>query len=523
VIVIKRKRTAIYIAVAGALIALVAASWWVNRAVSPWAREKLIAALEERFASTVDLESLDLQLIPRFRAVGTNVVFRHQGRTDVPPLFEIDRFTATSSLPSLLFRRVARLELEGLTVTVARDPEESGDETDDSAEPEGEEDAGGSGFVITTIVANGAHVEILPREAWKQPLTFDLFKLTLRDAGRRSAMQFESVMSNPKPPGQIITSGEFGPWNGPHPRRTPLSGEYTFEDADLSVFSGISGVLSSKGAYEGVLERITVVGTTDVPDFRAGGRPVHLRTRFRAVVDGTSGDTYLEPVDASFLSSKVLATGKVAGLPDRKGKAVALDVVVTDARVEDMVAIAVPLEGEPQLRGPIEFTTTFLLPPGSDPVVRRLQLDGRFGLENSAFATKVQERVNSLSMRAQGKPGERAAEDAAADFDGEFRMNRGTLSFSRVEFTIPGAVVRLSGDYALERGELDLEGHLLMEAKVSETVTGIKSFFLKLADPFFRDGGSTSVPIRIKGPVTDPDLGLAIGGARKAGEPRRKR
>jgi hypothetical protein len=83
--------------------------------------------------------------------------------------------------------------------------------------------------------------------------------------------------------------------------------------------------------------------------------------------------------------------------------------------------------------------------------------------------------------------------------------------------------VRLSGDYALERGELDLEGHLLMEAKVSETVTGIKSFFLKLADPFFRDRGSTSVPIKIKGPVTEPDFGLAIGGARKAGAPRRKR
>ena len=54
-----------------------------------------------------------------------------------------------------------------------------------------------------------------------------------------------------------------------------------------------------------------------------------------------------------------------------------------------------------------------------------------------------------------------------------------------------------------------------MDAKVSETTTGVKAFFLKLADPFFRDKGRTSIPIKIGGTVKKPDFGLAIGGAKK--------
>jgi hypothetical protein len=57
-----------------------------------------------------------------------------------------------------------------------------------------------------------------------------------------------------------------------------------------------------------------------------------------------------------------------------------------------------------------------------------------------------------------------------------------------------------------------------MDAKISETVTGAKGFFLKMIDPFFRDKGRTSVPIKISGTVKDPQFGLAIGGAKRVKE-----
>ena len=42
---------------------------------------------------------------------------------------------------------------------------------------------------------------------------------------------------------------------------------YTFEHADLSVYGGIGGILSSTGTFDGAFQHINVSGTTDTPDF----------------------------------------------------------------------------------------------------------------------------------------------------------------------------------------------------------------------------------------------------------------
>ena len=80
-----------------------------------------------------------------------------------------------------------------------------------------------------------------------------------------------------------------------------MSGDYEFIDARLDTIKGIGGILNSTGSFEGVLEHINVKGTTTTPDFQLNlaKQPVNLDTRFIAVVDGTSGDTYLEEVDAT--------------------------------------------------------------------------------------------------------------------------------------------------------------------------------------------------------------------------------
>jgi hypothetical protein len=511
-----RKLVIIFAAV---LLVLLAGSWVVGRAVAPWAQDKFIKAVGERFASTVELESLRLRIFPRIRAEGLKMVFRHHGRTDVPPLFEIYRFVANTSIPALLFGRITQVRLEGLRVTVARGRVGSYDrekgENKRSASGDDGDDLGGLDFIVEEIVADGAYLEVLSKEG-KDPLIFDLFKLTLLNAGPKSAMKFTSVMTNPKPPGNIVTEGRFGPWNKREPRRTPVSGKYTFANANLSYFEGLKGILSSEGIYDGILERIVVDGWTDTPDFQMSGNPVRLKTHFHVIVDGTDGDTYLDPVEATFLQSKVIARGKVEGVPGRKGKAVILDVVVNEARVEDMVAMAVPVEGEPPLIGPIQFTTQFNLPPGDEDVVTKLELDGQFGVEESTFTSKVQGKVDALSTRAQAKPGQQLQQKAAADFEGEFHLADGTISFPRIEFQVPGANVIMSGNYTLRTREMDFKGHLLMDAKISETLTGVKAFFLKPLDPFFRDKGKTSIPIKVSGTVKDPHFGLALGGPKKA-------
>src|SRR5262249_46309961 len=150
-------------------------------------------------------------------------------------------------------------------------------------------------------------------------------------------MQYRADLTNPTPPGQIHATGTFGPWQKDDPGLTPLSGEYTFDKADLGVFHRIAGTLSSTGKFAGVLRRLEVDGVTRTPNFRlAGGNIVPLNTSFHSIVDGTSGDTYLDPVDARLGGSRIVARGSVTRPEGSKSRTVVLKVVMTKGRIEDL-------------------------------------------------------------------------------------------------------------------------------------------------------------------------------------------
>jgi hypothetical protein len=77
---------------------------------------------------------------------------------------------------------------------------------------------------------------------------------------------------------------------------------------------------------------------------------------------------------------------------------------------------------------------------------------------------------------------------------------------------VPGAEVDIEGTYGLVDRRIDLHGELRLDAKLSETTSGIKSFFLKLVDPLFKkkDAGAV-IPIRVGGTPDDPSFGLEVG------------
>ncbi|MEZ5361964.1 MAG: AsmA-like C-terminal region-containing protein [Bryobacterales bacterium] len=516
----------------GAKIAITALACFVGlwivaeiggRALSPWAKREMISALEKKFKSKAEVQDLQVRLFPWFSAEATGLVFRHHGRTDVPPLIQIKRLSARSNPVSALLRRVSEVKLEGLEIRVARKKEEGQAEGQigqtDEPKAENKKDSGG-GFLVERIVADGTHLEILPKNPEKDPMVFDLKELTLFDAGPKSPMTYVATLTNPKPPGEIDTKGTFGPWNGDDPGQTPLDGDYVFTDADLSHFKGIAGILSSEGSFDGVLERIAVEGWTDTPDFSVSSskQPVHLKTEFSAIVDGTSGDTYLQPVIARFEESEVYAEGKVAQEEGLKGKSVILDVRVDKGRVEDMLKLAVPAK-DAVLEGPIQYTAKFRLPPGDQEVPARLELLGKFGMEDAEFTkSKVRKKLGELSNKAQGEP-EAPTTPVESDLAGRFQLGSGVLSLMDLKFQIPGADVTMGGDYGLLTKELDFRGRIEMDAKISEATTGKKSFFLKLVDPFFknkRKGYGSSIPIKVTGSVDDPQVGLALSGEPKS-------
>lgn len=209
------------------------------------------------------------------------------------------------------------------------------------------------------------------------------------------------------------------------------SQRYTFQNADLSVFKGISGILSSQGHYDGMLEHIAVQGWTKTPDFSVGisGQPVHLTTEFKAIVDGTDGDTYLQPVKAHFLNSTVVAVGRIERIHGVQGKTISLQVSASDARVEDLMRLAVK-ERRPPMTGAVHLYSLFELPPGSQDIVDKLYLNGDFELQAARFTNlNVQHKVEAPSRCGRGIQNENDGTSVVSNLRGQFQLRRADMSF----------------------------------------------------------------------------------------------
>jgi len=440
-------------------------------------------------------------VLPRLRAAGTGLTIHHKGRRDVPPLISIRRFTVTGSVLGLLRGHATRMTIEGLDIQI---PPDRKFDRDRKEEPQAI-----SSFVIDELVSVDARLAILPREAGRRGKVWNIHHLRMLSVGNES-MPFEATLTNAIPPGEIQTRGNFGPWDAEDPGQTPLDGSFLFEQADLSVFKGISGTLSAQGSFDGALGRIDVQGETNTPDFTVtiGGQPVPLHTRYRATVDGTNGDTILDQIDGSFLDTSLRARGRVTQTPGVEGRTVQLDVTMDEARIEDVLRLAV--KAERPMVGALTLETELALPPGDRDVVDKLQLDGRFTLTDATFTNvDVRMKIAELSQRSRGRKPDGRSARVSSDFNGTFKLANGRLRIPAVSFDVPGAAVRLAGTYDLRGEELDFRGTLFTDVKVSEMTSGIKSLLLKMLDPLFgRDGGGSAIPIRVAGTRNDPSFGL---------------
>ncbi len=309
------------IAVVCFLITVAILGEWYLHGLAPRARERVIAALSDRFDANVRLDSLDLTLFPTPRVEGRGLEIWRRNHPSKLPFLKISRFLATATLSDLFYQhdRVGEVNLEGLRIDI---PPRRDELEPSPAHKEKQSSTDTLKVVIDTLIANGAVLQIEPKSSDKEPLTFTIQKLVMHTVGTGQPLTFVTVLENANPPGLINSSGSFGPWQRDDLRATPVSGSYTFRNANLGVFSGISGTLASDGKYGGQLEEITVDGSTDVPNFalKRGGAPVHLTTDFHAIVDGTNGDTLLQPVKAHFLQSNFVCRGGIEEKHPHAGK-----------------------------------------------------------------------------------------------------------------------------------------------------------------------------------------------------------
>jgi hypothetical protein len=513
-------------------------------ALTPGVRARLTAALGDRFDSEVEIEALRVSVLPRLRVQGEGVVLRHRGRSDVPPLVSIGSFAADATLFGLFARplRLTRVYLDGLEINVPPggldiDDEdgEDGDEakreegkdtqrpagsrsTDgeiDSSRPRQRDGSARSPVVVGDLLSERAVLRILRREADKPPRVFEIAHLSMQDTGSNVPWPFEATLTNPTPPGEISTQGTFGPWDAQHPSQTPLDAAYEFRDADLGAFDGIRGMLQSTGAFAGVLERIEVNGRADVPDFALDdvGQPLPLTTQFHAIVDGTNGNTWLEPVNARLGRTPIVASGGIVERDGEDGRTVTLDVVIDEGRIEDVLRLVVK-GASPPMTGALNLKTKLVLPPGKGDPIEKLRLDGSFEVGSARFAKgSMQARMDELSEKARGDDSDGPPDRVVSNFTGRFVMRGGAIQFSKLTFAVPGAKIDLAGRYTIRSEALDFRGTVRLDAKLSELTTGVKSFLLKIIDPLVRRKNVTVIPVTIKGTAGDPDFGLDVGRA----------
>jgi len=481
----------------------------VRAPIENFIRGNIVAALRQHFASDVQLTALHISICPHLHVVGEGLVLRGKNQDpDAPPLISVRKFSLNGDLHEV-FKAVPHfrsLTLDGLEMHI---PAHRGEAKATKKSSEGE-----LNFVIDEVVASDAVIDLLRTRVDKPTLVFAIHKLKLSAFQPGEPAAFHATLRNPRPIGEIEVDGELGPWDSKEPSQTPLSGGYEYSHADLGTFPGISGLLSSKGEFGGVLDYISVRGATEIPDFTvaAGGHPMRLNTEFNAVVDGTNGNTYLKSVNAHFLSTTLLISGEIVKNSGQEDRAISLKVGSQSARVEDLLAIAVK-SPNPLLTGDATLNTTvkLRLHQGQN-IFDRLDVSGRFGITTAKFtANDVQDKINRFSQKSLGQPGIATGGDAVSDLNGSFTLRGGLMDFSSLRFAVAGAAVKLNGSYDVRGESMDFHGTLRMDAKLSQTTTGAKSVLLKFVDPFFaKDGAGSLLPIKIQGSRANPSFGLEL-------------
>ncbi|MGD1215632.1 MAG: AsmA-like C-terminal region-containing protein [Terriglobales bacterium] len=483
----------------------------------PTLRATVIETLSTRFKSKVELDEFHVSLFKGLQVSGNEL--RIFGDTDpnnhepgVQPIISVAEFRFRMRILDL-FRspmHVDTVYVKGLQLNLP--PREHRSEMNNMG-PKG----GKIEIIVDRLVCDKAQLIVNTLRPGKLPLEFDIESLKMTSIGPGSPLHFDAKLTNPKPVGHILSSGLFGPWQADSPRDTPVSGTYSFNHADLGTIKGLGGILSSTGRYAGILDNIVVDGATDTPDFRIAisGRAVPLHTDFHATVDGTSGDIYLQPVKAKILNSWLVANGSAVRTRDPDGHRVELDVVIERGKIEDLLKMAIRTD-PPIITGIVRLKTKLSLPPGEPDVANRLQLAGNFQVSGAHFTNdKIQGKIDALSMRSQGKPKlaqDNNSEEVRSDMKGTFSLSNGLISFSQLQFRVPGTRVNLTGTYSLDGNQFDFHGKVRLDAKLSQMVTGWKSILLKPVDPFFsKNGAGTEVPVQINGTKSDPYFGLDFG------------
>ena len=508
---------------------------YVLHHAGPILRERIAETLAARFGVPVELDRVEISLFRGIAVDGYGLRIpsgRTVANSPPDPLMAVQHFAFRTSWRGVLHEptHVAGVRVEGMEIHIppaSRRGQLSAMSLTQEALSSPTAKARNL-FAVDELRCRDVTLILETDQPRKDPLVFRIASVDLRNIGPGQAMVYEAALTNPKPAGVIHAAGHFGPWGGAghasgrtaDPGQTPVDGEYTFDHAEMSSIRGLRGTLSSTGRFAGVLNRMMVDGSTEIPDFALdiSDHPLPLHTDFHAVVDATSGDTFLEPVHARLAGSEFTTSGRIVKVKGQ-GHDIALDIDIVNGRIEDFLRLATKTN-PPLLHGSLSMKAKLHIPPGRARVAMKMGMSGMFQIGDAVFNNaRLQDRMDKLSARAQGHPeevraaGEDRRRDVRSHLGASFTLGRGVLSVTDVHYSLPGATMLLNGVYSMDGRLFEFKGHVRTEATASEMVGGWKGMLLKPLDRYLQKGGAgVELPVVISGTEGDMQVGLAMGG-----------
>lgn len=462
----------------------------------PFTQANVIQQLQLATSTSVQIGGFHRTFFPP-GCVLDAVVLRRGTTAANQATMNVSKITIVGSLPRLFAKHLALIQLEGAHAvfpTIGNGAEWKPTR---------------SSVVVDKLVASEALLEFASEDTKKKPVRFVVHEFVGNHLADPDPMKFEVHIQIPIPPGEVEARGSFGPWNIDKVIETPLQGTYVFRKADLGVFEGIGGILSSTGKFEGTLDGISVEGATKTPDFSVRGstHKLDLSTDFDANVDPGNGDVALHRVAAHVRKTTILSRGSVAAQSNRRGKAAAIDLAVNNGRIQDLLLMFVSEKQSP-LSGVVSIKASAFVPPGEKPFLKKLSMNGDFGIADALFSkTSTQQDLGKLSASARGKVDQiDDPENVLSDLQGHVVVEEGIATFSDLSFRVPGAHARLHGTYDLMTEKIDLHGILSMDASLPKATSGVKSFLLKALNPFLKKNhrGGAKFPVAITGTYQQP-------------------
>jgi hypothetical protein len=478
----ERSHVARRIAIAvAAIVALLTTGVGVVASQSPFSRVAVTQRFERALHAKIAIRKYkETYLPPGCIAEGVTITSQDSARNRIA---RINKLTIEASYPGLLARHVKRTIINGAVIDWGR--LHGNDGRFDTVLDE---------VIANTVVLQAGDARL------------DFHRVVLRNVGAARPLTYDVSLRTPKLPGELTMRGSLGPWSSGKLDQVPLSGSYTFRNANLGVFQHLAGTLASQGTFAGVISRLDVSGWTDTPDFEANnnGHRHHLKTRFKAVVNGINGDTVLPSIKADLDRTVITGDAAVRQEGDERGKTITLHVTSGRGWVEDLFLLFIKSPQSP-IVGAITFEARIAVPPDSRSFTKRVVVDDVFEIGAASFTNpETQHGAESLSEHAEGEP-RAIPERISEQLRGHVFLRDGVATFQNAVVTVPGATADLAGTYDLVTKRANLRGKMAMQAELSQATTGFTSFFLKFLNPFYKKKHAGAVvPVSITGTYDHP-------------------